>query len=149
MDVHKAFEAVKIDEAEAVLRESVASPIGLFNLVRELSNTEGTVKVPGLGVSEGFGITSAGRPGFRSWPKFWTLVVEVVMGPVVKRWREEEKGILVGKERISHRVWADNIFLTARSVEEAHAMATKLTTAFRARGYRMKPTSLEWLARKS
>ena len=136
---------MSLTQAEELMQEAEASPIETFNLMRELSVISCYVKIPGMGETEAFAVNSAGRPGFSSWPRFWSLAVEVIMKPVVARWRAEGRGIVVGEEQLTHRVWADNIFVISKSGGEALSMLTELMVAFRTRGFKMKDKSLEWL----
>ena len=76
-------------------------------------------------------------------PDDWNDLVEDTMEEVVEEWEKEGVGVNCGDVgRLTHLVWADNIWIFGRSWEELARMQERLTESMEAKGLWWKESSL-------
>ena len=77
-------------------------------------------------------------------PDDWNDLIEDCLETLVEEWEREEVGFRCGQAgRLTHLVWADNIWLFAKSREEMMTMQTQLTGRLEAKGLWWKDSSLK------
>eukprot|EP00959_Pyramimonas_sp_CCMP1952_P408433 8560091-Pyramimonas_sp.AAC.1 len=83
-------------------------------------------------------------------PALWVAKSLCILAPIVSRWRDRGYGVQLSPEAsellVNHWLWADNVMFVASRREDMLAMLTDLTIAIHRHGFRLKESSLEYLA---
>ena len=97
---------------------------------------------------EGVPYTKGGRQGGSETPFIWNRLLDSIMTPLAKEWENRGYGLQMPSEapRLTHLIWADNIWIIAESITQARKMMKMLTGALLARRLVWKDGSLEFLA---
>ena len=89
-----------------------------------------------------------GKQGGVETPELFNIMMEVIFADVFEKWCRCKCGFALneeGTERLTHSIWADNIFILATSVEEFVSMTQDMTHAIVQFGFTWKSSSLECL----
>ena len=107
----------------------------------------GNMVLPGMPASERFDIQRGGKQGGVETPEVFNAMIETLMSPLVRLWRDKGYGFKYGdyEDTLTHLVWADNIYLITRSLQEFQAMSQELTNAIYAHRFRGKASGLQIL----
>jgi hypothetical protein len=99
-----------------------------------------------------------GRHGGSETPDLWRFLLDVVLRRVVSRWHSEGLGIVfegaslgsdaeaAATDRLTTAVWADDVVLFARNLQEAHRMAEVPGEVLAEWGLKVKEGSIEVLS---
>eukprot|EP00973_Karenia_brevis_P078235 10863289-Karenia_brevis.AAC.1 len=91
-DIYIAFDSIKHLMIPLALL-NLGVPAGLIAaLMRELRGLQADMTVAGLGTTPCFAFQRGGRQGGVETPLLFTLIMDYVMGPLVKRWDAKNYG---------------------------------------------------------
>ena len=146
-DVATAFDAMDHELLKEAMLKRGLHPRLVFGLLRELTDMKGHISIPSAGTSEPFDFRKGGKQGGVETPDEWNMLVEFLLEPLVRSWRERGFGIQLVEwaTGITHVVWADNIWLIAASLEQLQIMTDELTETIYSARLRWKPKSLQIL----
>ena len=147
-DILTAFDRMiheVIDESLAYSNVDIDTRIAVMNDYRQ---KKARIRINGAGTTWSFRISKAGYQGGAKTNKEWNRMMEMLMEPLVEIWDILDYGFETKPTkglptvRITHAIWADNIFLFAKSKDEAQYMIDGVTD-------RIKGMGLEWKVRNS
>ena len=102
------------------------------------------LEVPATGRAVKIPMEKGGVQGGVMTPDDWNDLIEDCLETLVEEWEKEGVGVSCGQAgRLSHLVWADNIWLFARTREELERMQVQLTDRLEEKGLWWKDTSLK------
>ena len=97
-------------------------------LVWELCGVSADVSVMGVAEVFGVAINSGGRQGGTETTWCWNIMLEFILEELVETWNDLDMGFTFdGLGLVNHAIWADNIYLFAKSAHEHVAMFQMLS----------------------
>ena len=82
-------------------------------------------------------------------PKEFNNCINYTLKPVITKWHDMDMGFKLEDRQINHIIWADNIFILARTPLEMQLMMDDVTEALNRVGLRWKPGSPVLIATKN
>ena len=146
LDVATAFDKINHHHLARILTARRMHPNLVRAILREISFMRCNITLPGASPSDRFKMQAGGKQGGVETPELFNLMVEYALDPSVVRWKLQGMGFHFGardNHPLSHLVFADNIFIVARSAAEFATMAQEVTEAIYDIGFKWKPSSLE------
>eukprot|EP00973_Karenia_brevis_P013039 1770684-Karenia_brevis.AAC.1 len=122
-------------------------PLIAAALLNEMLWTSCKVTLEGVTIVDAVKFNRAIRQGGVEAPWLFNLTMRMLIASCMPRWKDQAYGInLPGIGLTSHALWADNVYLLAKSRREATDMFTQLTEQLMRRGMSWKPQSLQILS---
>lgn len=76
----------------------------------------------------------------------FTMVLEKVVAPLVRRWQERGSGLLVGDCHMPVLAFADDFYLLGRSKHDVQFMVQDFVQALQAHSMALQPVTCVWMA---
>ena len=146
LDIAVAFDSVDRQVMADILSRRGLHPNLVRAIMREVSFMKCNISLPGVDACDRFDMQTGGKQGGVETPTLFNAMIDSILLPVVKSWRQRSMGFSFGDEDerpLSHLIWADNVILFAKSIVEFNQMAQDLTNAIYAAGFQWKLSSLE------
>ena len=146
-DVETAFDSMCHDYLMEAMLQRGLHPMSVLALMRELTGLSATISIPGAGCTDAFEFSRGGKQGGIVTPDEFSMFIEYMMTPIVKRWHARglgfrfESGVIV-----THLLWADNVWLVAEKSEDLALMIQELSLAISLSKLKWKSSSLEVMA---
>ena len=130
---------------ESALNARGAHPILIFNILRELTQIQARMVLPGCDPTELFDFLRGGKQGGVDTPDLFNVVIEFLIGDLVTSWNLRQFGTTLKElgERVHHLIWCDNIWIISDKKSDLEIMISELTVAIHKGGFRWKPSSLK------
>ena len=146
MDLSKAFDRVKHTAIINALKLQGCSLQCLAVLCAVLSQSKismvlGHVQAPAANMNRGL------PQGAPESPLIFTLVTELVLRPLLGRWRDRGSGWSMDAFWLAGVCFADDIILVSRSKTDLEAMITEVVSAFAAAGLDVSPRKCHWTSK--
>ena len=146
LDVATAFDSIDHGVMGDLLARAGVHAEHACCLLREVSGISASLSVPTAGSTSRFSWTRGGKQGGKETPDVWNVLVETAMEDLVRSWSSRHFGFDFGDDqRLTHLVWADNIFLVAASADQLSTMCQELTNLISAVKLSWKESSLQYM----
>ena len=145
-DVRTAFDEMEHSEICKGMHMRGISSHMCAAVLRDLQGIHLKMDIPGAGTTDEFDMEKGGIQGGSATPFCFRTMLEAIMEPLVHDWDLLGYGArtLFG-ERISHILWADNIWLFSNCMFDMQTMVQQLTFAIHQSYFRWKVDSLEYM----
>lgn len=143
-DVRAAFDNLSLQSVFDALKYWGFAPELIRALLEESLDLEASARFPGISPTPGFRFNRSVRQGGVESPWEWNAVMRHLLSLLVPSWEGRGFGIDVPyMRRLTHLVWADNLYFVGSSVQQVQSMMQEFTDKLVAAGMSWKAGSLK------